>query len=485
MKPHPRLIRCASQSGSAVLAALSILAVTAVVVGVALSEARNRFHTSHHSQHWTQAQHAAEAGVELALMSAQKATWTADGWPAAPGDASAAPVSKTFALSTGVPAGGPVSATVAVDKVTLSGSDWLRIRSTGQAEVFGGAVAGQDTQDVLLRKLSLRHDRRTGQSVGTPRATRTVEILAEPTQRRPFQFTIVSKQLFDIHANTTADSYDSSDSTKSNFTPFTTYGIYDAAKRLTNGDVATLDTAQWNFNSAHIWGDVYSPANNLANATNIHGDKTGGFTFDFPTEVSPAWTTVTTNHGTVTNVSKTFTGGTQTAPTRHKFTSIELTGADKNILVNNPTGETESWAEIWVEGDVTIAAASQTGIKIAPGVHATFHFGGKVEIVGGSGGYALSNESKLPENLIIRAYGGSSGATKDFILAYTDFWGVVSAPWYKVKFDMTGKHVHGSFLAWQFDASDGTNLHYDEALADLGIGEFSVWKVASWVEAVR
>ena len=50
---------------------------------------------------------------------------------------------------------------------------------------------------------------------------------------------------------------------------------------------------------------------------------------------------------------------------------------------------------------------------------------------------------------------------------------------------MAGKHVHGSFLSWQFDCSDGTYLHYDEALGNLGHGAGSGWKVRSWVEAVR
>ncbi len=108
-----------------------------------------------------------------------------------------------------------------------------------------------------------------------------------------------------------------------------------------------------------------------------------------------------------------------------------------------------------------------------------------MEIKGGGGGYALANDSQLPANLIVRAYGGSSGATKDFSNAYTDLYGVVSAPWYKVKLDMNGRHVSGSFLAWQFDASDGTHLHYDEALGGLGHGTGTGWKVRSRVEAVR
>lgn len=487
MKTNALRLRRASQSGSAVLAALGILTLTAMLVGAALLEARNRYRTSHHSVRWTQAAHAAKAGIEMTLMTAQKESWTADGWTA-PGAPGTAAVTKTFTLSSGVPATGPVRAVVSVDKITLSGAQWLRIRSRGEAELSGGAVAGQDTQDVMLRKLSLRTERATGATVTTSQASRTVEVLAESMTARPFQRTFVSKQLFDIHTLTTSDSYDSSDSTKSNFGPFTTYGVYDVAKRQSNGDVGTTDTLNdWNLNNAKIWGDVLMPTTtkNAVGTGNVTGSVTKGFTTNFPTEVSPAWTTVTMNHGSVTNVSKTFSGGTQAAPTRHKFTSLNLTSDNRSIRVTNPAGQTESWVEIWVEGDTIIDGKNQTGIKIDPGVNATIHFGGRVEIKGGGGGYALSNDSKLPAKLIVSAYGGNSGSIKDFIIAYTDFWGVVSAPWYKVKFDMAGKHVHGSFMTWQFDCSDGTNLHYDEALANLNFGAASGWKVRSFVEAVR
>ena len=229
------------QSGSAVLAALAVLAVTLIAVGAALFEASQRFRTSHHSSCWSQAGQAAEAGAETALLAAQKNSWATDTWSGVPGAPGASPVTKTIDLSAGVPAMGPVSANVSVDKIALGGSDWIRIRSTGSADVSGGARAGIDTQDIMLRKLSLRHDRTTGASVAAPRATRTVEILAEPMALRPFKYSFVSKEISDLHAGTTADSYDSGSSAKSNFTPFTTYGIYDAAKRQQNGDAGTID----------------------------------------------------------------------------------------------------------------------------------------------------------------------------------------------------------------------------------------------------
>jgi hypothetical protein len=478
--------RVTGQAGSATVSVLGILAVVLVLVGTALNIARHNFRTGHQSSRWSQAMHAAEAGAEIGLMTAQKNSWTTDEWSGAPGSPGAAAVTKTVTLSAGVPSAGLITTTVAVDKVSMGGAQWLRIRSRGFATLAGGAAPGIDARDAMLRKLSLRRDRKSGAVVTTPQATREVEILAAPKAARPFKYSFISKELFDIHTNTTSDSYDSSDPNKSNFTPFTTYGIYDAAKRQTNGDVGTIDALHtWNLNDARIWGDVLTPTGDVDHSANVSGSVTDDLTFTFPDEVSPGWTVVTTNHGIVTNVSKSLTGGTQASPTRHKFTSINLSSDTKNIRIRNPVGQTESWIELWVTGDVFIDGKNQTGIKIDPGVHATIHFGSKVEIKGGGGGYALSNDSKLPANLIVRAYGGSSGAIKDMIIAYTDFWGVVSAPWYKVKFDMSGKHVHGSFLSWQFDCSDGTNLHYDEALGNLELGQGSGYEVRSWVEAVR
>ena len=62
-------------SGSTIVAALTILTVTLVVVGAALFEASHRFRTSHQSSRWSQAGQAAEAGAEIALVTAQKDSW--------------------------------------------------------------------------------------------------------------------------------------------------------------------------------------------------------------------------------------------------------------------------------------------------------------------------------------------------------------------------------------------------------------------------
>ena len=144
------------ESGSATLIALGILAVTLLVLSTALIEASHRYRTSHQSTRWAQAGQAAEAGADIAMMSAQKSSWVTDGWSAAPGSPGAAAISKTFTIGTTAPDSGPISATVSVDSVAVGSSNYLRIQSIGSTTVYGGSVSGIDDNDVVLRKLSLR-----------------------------------------------------------------------------------------------------------------------------------------------------------------------------------------------------------------------------------------------------------------------------------------------------------------------------------------
>src|SRR5258708_6119590 len=94
------------ESASAIPSALAILALTLIAVGASLFEASNRFQTGHQSSRWSQAEQAAEAGADIAMMTAQKTSWTTDGWSGAPGAPGASPVTKTVTLTSG--ASGPI-----------------------------------------------------------------------------------------------------------------------------------------------------------------------------------------------------------------------------------------------------------------------------------------------------------------------------------------------------------------------------------------
>jgi hypothetical protein len=376
--------------------------VTSLVVGAALSESRNRYRTTHQSSCWSQAAPAAEAGVELALMSAQGNTWVADGWTAAPGVPGAPAVTKSFPLSAGVTATGNISVNVSVDKVTMSGSDWLRIRSTGRVDLAGGAVPGTDSQDVMLRKLSLRQDRITGASMGTtPQATRTIEILAEPASRSPFVRPILTNQKVTISGGW-VDSFDSADPAKS------TGSLYDVAKRQSHGNVGINDTqGSTNLGSAPVYGDLSYNGPAPTNTGGVTGTTTTSFS-EPPAAVSaPAWVTFNPTPTKIDNT-MTLTGGTQAAPALYKVTALDI-GAGKVLTLAPHAAGAESYIEVWITGNLKTSGSGS--IVQQAGVHVTYHVEGDVDVIASS----FTNQTNIAANNLINviSVGAAAGQKVD------------------------------------------------------------------------
>ncbi|MCE9609490.1 MAG: hypothetical protein K8R23_04625 [Chthoniobacter sp.] len=493
-------IICARQSGSAVLAALGILAVTLVMVSVALTQARHRFQTSHYSSRWSQAEQAAEAGAELALMTAQRSSWTADGWPSAPGEVGAPAVEQTFTLSTDL----PVSVTVAVDQVAINSVIWLRIRSRGKADVSGGAVAGIDPQDVRLRKLSLRYDRADGTSVGaSPRTTRTVAILAEPVAKSPYKMALLMNQKL-VMSGGSVDSFDSSDPTKS------TTGLYDIAKRQTNGDVAINDTqGVSDLGGAYVYGDVTyaggttfsrmsvstaegfsSPTGTLSEGgasdpsstaptgtANVQGTVSSASPTPVVPVLAPTWTAFNATPTAICN-SMSLTGGTKSAPARYKVSSVSLPVGKRLTMCSHATGA-ESYIEVWVTGNFT--ATDIGSIQHEPGVHVIYHVEGDVTVNASS----FANQSNTAANNVINVINPAEGVSQTVNVSGSGaFIGAINAPGAAVTVsDSTS--FSGGLIGKTMNICNGASIHYDEALGRAGIGPADRYRVGSWVEAVR
>lgn len=465
---RPPAIR-ARQSGSTVLAALGILAVTLVLVSVALTQARHRFRTSHHSARWSQAEQAAEAGAELALMTAQRSSWTTDGWPSAPGEVGDPAVEQNFTLSTDV----PVSATVAVDQVAINSTTWLRIRSRGKADVSGGAVAGIDPQDVQLRKLSLRYDRAEGTSVeASPRATRTVEILAEPVAKSPYKGALLTDQNI-VMSGGSVDSFDSSDPTKS------TNGLYDIAKRQVHGDVAiNAPQGTSDLGGAFIYGDVtYAGGTAPTGASYVQGAISSASTTPAAPVPAPAWTAFNATP-TVISSSMTLTGGTKSAPARYKVSAVTISAGKLLTLSPHATGA-ESYIEVWVTGNFT--AADGGSILQEPGVHVIYHVEGDVTVNASS----FTNQSNTAANNIINVINPTEGVSQTVNVSGSGtFIGAINAPGAAVTVS-GGTSFSGGLIGKTMNISGGASIHYDEALVRAGIGPADRYRVGSWVEAVR
>ena len=461
------------QSGSAVLAALGVLAVTSMLVGAALVAARGRYLTSHQSVCWSQAGPAAEAGIELALMSAQNDSWTTNGWTAAPGAPGAATMTKSFPLSSDVTATGTISADVSVEKITLSGKDWLRIRSTGRAELSGGAVAGVDPKDVMLRKLSLQTDRMTGASLGTsPQATRTIEILAEPASKSLFVRPILMQQKFTMSGGW-VDSFDSDDPTKS------TSGLYDIAKRQSNGEVAILDTQDAsNLGGAPVYGNlVYDTGSAPTNTGGVTGTITTPSTETIQPVTAPTWTTFNATPSVISS-SMTLTGGTQAAPAKYKVSSVTVPGGNALTLAPHAAG-TESYIEIWVDGNFTTSGSGY--IVQQPGVHVTYHIKGDVTVSGSS----FQNQSNKAANSTMNVISvGASASQKVTVSGSGTFIGVINAP--AAAFTVSGSaDMSGAIIGKTMNISGGANVHYDEALSRMSGVIGNGYSVRSFVEGVR
>lgn len=461
-----------SQSGSALLAALTVLALTSLIVGAALFEAGHRFRTAQHSLRWVQASHAAEAGAELALLSAQKNSWIADGWSSAPGAPGSPAVVNTFVLSNGVPATLPVSASVSVEKITMGTAEWLRIRSTGHADVSGGAVADVDRQDVMLRKLSLRADRTTGASVAVPRATRTVEILAELATKSPFHRPILMDKEFTMSGGW-VDSFDSADPLKS------TAGLYDILKRQWNGHVGINDTqGSSDFGGAFVYGDVAYSGPAPTGATNVQGTITAPFSDPVLPVLAPVWATFNPTPAVI-GTTMTLSGGTEAAPARYQVSSVTVSGGKVLTIATHAAGE-ESYIEIWVTGNFTTSGSGY--ILQQPGVHVTYHIEGDVTVSGSS----FNNQSNVAANNIMNVITPAVGVNQKVIVSGGGtFIGAINAP--GAAFTTSGgANFSGAIIGKTMSITGGGSVHYDEALMRVpGSAGGSSYRVRSWVEAVR
>lgn len=472
MNPNRLLPLAARKSGSALLAALSILAVTSLVVGAALSESRNRYRTAHQSSRWSQAAPAAEAGVELAMMSAQGNSWVADGWTAAPGAPGGPAVTKSFPLSAGVTATGNISVDVSVEKVTLSGSDWLRIRSTGRVDLAGGAVPGTDTQDVMLRKLSLQQDRITGASMGTtPQATRTIEILAEPTGKSLFVRPILLDQKFTMSGGW-VDSFDSADPAKS------TGSLYDVAKRQSHGNVAINDTqGASNLGGVPVYGDLAYSGAAPTNTSGVTGTITSPFNDPVSPVSAPTWTTFNPTPVDI-KATMTLTGGTQASPALYKVNTVDLSAGKVLTMAPHAPGA-ESYIEVWVTGNFKTSGSGY--ITHQPGVHVTYHVEGDVTVSGSS----FQNQSNIAANNTVNVISvGAASSQKVTVSGSGTFIGVINAP--AAAFTVSGSaNMSGAIIGKTMNISGGASVHYDEALSRIGNTASGGYRVASWLEAVR
>jgi hypothetical protein len=351
------------------------------------------------------------------------------------------------------------------------GSDrqWYRIRSTGTTYLSGPARITSDKRDHLLRRLSFLWDAATNQAVARPQSSRVVELLVKPSSiERPITSDLpMNLNNYKIEV----DSYDSRYATKS------TNGLYDPAKRLKNGDIAT-NSQLIDAGDAHIYGDAYTNAGVIENGANITGEQRNDFYEELIPVPKPTWTVIQPGPTTIIG-SATMTGGTKDNPKRYKLNSMSITGTEAVTFAPSAPG-VESYVEVWITGDLKTAGSGS--IVVRPNTNVKIFLEGDIDIKGNGTFNANSQPGRL-QILGVQPPGSSPRAINfggnGIIVA------AIYAPQHDVTFGATGQAgtMWGSLTGKTITMGGTTYIHYDEALADTG--HIIDFKIKSWFEDAR
>ncbi len=566
------------RDGGAMLIAIFTVGILSLILGGVLRNVSNRYSTGFQVASWQEALFMAEAGADVAMaelrtqVQGTNTPWlttyvhdgTTDRWKvgtlisgsgasavynyttdATSGNAGTFPKQLSTALTTHAGEGNRTQRfTVTVDTPSSlkdsGGRQWLRVRSTGGADLPGPPRVSTNKMDNILRRLSMVWDNSTGAKSTTPRVNRTIECIAKPATM--FGFSLLSQvQIKNDGAGLVLDSYDSGDSTKS------TNGVYDSTKRQKNGDIGSNafpikhdKTYDLNLNNDYIFGEVgnnYSKVKGLDpayfNGTSPHptsntnpliktdgnsnptGAITTSFYNDLPRIKDPTWSSAI-SVGSIDNKEADRAVSSDPAnPTRIVADKIAL-NADNTWLLKTTGTATKGYVEIWVKGDITLNDGGQ--VAFAPGVKGTIYFDRNITIDDSkkkNSGFDV--QSDLPADLLLLGVEQpNSGkiddksdtdvytpykASGNIKIKNADFCGAIYAPDHNIKIDLNGlaKRLHlnygwskrlqggvdlyGSFIGRTINAKGPVNVHYDEQLND--VGPFVDYGYVSWFETVN
>ena len=475
-----RFSRRAEEDAGALIVVVIGITVLTMIIGSVLFSVSSSYRTIAHAANWQESLLTAETGADFAMGTLRKTLGTPatawDGWQSVDSNGQPFPnAGRRYQfppLNTNSGAGGN-GAYVELDAPpTLrdaAGQQWYRIRSTGVAILASGSGVGADKTDSDLRKLSFRWDRKTGQTVPVPLASRVIEVIARPSS---FENAIVAQGKISMNSwRIDVDSYDSTDPAKS------TNAAYDVAKRQQNGDVATNGQIV-DAGNAYIYGDVLTNAGSVTGAANITGEQRTDFYQELLPVQTPTWSSMIT---TPTNVqdTMTITGSAKETPARYKVGWITLAGG-KTLTIAPSAPGVESYVEIWVTAGITLSGNG--GIVVKPNAHVKIYVEGDVNVTGNG----MVNETQKPANLELFGITPSDGTSRSFTLSGNgSFTGAVYAPDHVVTLSGGGSNGNyfGSIVAKTVSMTGNTSVHYDESLV---AGDYITdYKVASWFEDNR
>jgi hypothetical protein len=538
------------ESGSTLICTLATIVILSMIGANVLMNCTTRFNaTAKQIKGWKEALYAAEAGGDIGYAETRKAVTdpanlfsAAHGWTSVP---SAATPTWTKTV-TPFGEGNSMSATVTVDRFAdIVGANYYRIRSVGQARVFGMRRVGMDDRmnattrgDSILRKIDFNYDHfratygngdalaeaaatsangKVLQSVATDAGgnrlasvSRRIELVAVPVL--PFEAAIKATGSFLGPGSAgLIDSYHSQNGSYTFVANNPSSPIYGDSR---NGGVSVNSPA---FNQGNIiYGDVTTNGGTITHATNpqITGIIDNAVSFDIDRLDPPvlplgaSYEPASGNPHVITPPDITYPDGTKKVEFWYLVSGIN--GLTINSLKDSFSNPIETEINIVVNGDVDVQG---NDFVIERGVTAKIHFKGSLNWkardiinnnVDGPGlinGLTNKNATVPPKTPGVFANSTNTsraGHLQFYAISRTDgvlqmvdidpggiepyLYATIYAPTAFVR-------VHGNVKLWgaivckDFDGNGNTGFHYDKALG--GIGTPTEYRIASYVEDVR
>ncbi len=484
MKTDLALPRLPRNQGGILITTVLLIALMSMLTAATLYRVSSRHASSYHSVGWNEALASAEAGADLALASMNtyystfSATWT--GW--VPNDATTFPKTFTPAIPDHIGEGNTkVYAKVVVDKGV--GGTWLRVRSTGVAELPGSSVNGLeaailDVNGAKNHRSVLRKPRYitdiTGGALHLPQVSRTIELMASPTSGHPYQMPFLMRGAITMNGGAWTDSFNSSDPL------YSTNSQYDWLKHLNHGDIATnIGGSLSNLNGSLVYGNASSNGGTIANTQNVQGTVTNNFQTTIADIPAPTWPTIAASPTTLKNSGGVILqGGPIGAQKYYKVDQLTLNSFDILTLAPHAVGA-DSYINIWVTGKVTMSGNSR--ILQMNGVHVVFYCGDDASFTGD--GYFNSNSTADTAQFFGISAGGNGNHTMK-VAGIGDFTGVVNAPTYHLQITGNGSFA-GSVIGYDAAITGNGGFHYDENLKLLAAPGSTAFSFVSWVEDIR
>lgn len=471
--------------GGILVTTLLLIALMSMLTAATLYRVSSRYAATYQSVCWNEALTSAEAGADLALVTLNKSlsspstAWA--GWT--PGDATTFP--KTYIPTIADHAGEgntKIFTKIVVDKDI--GGGWIRVRSTGVAElparsVNGLEAASTDTSGVKNHRSALRKPRFytdiTGGLLHLPQVSRTVEVLAVPAANYPYMRPLTLKNTITMTGGAWTDSFDSTNPA------YSTNSLYDFAKHRSRGDIATNSNGDLSdLNNSLVYGNASSNAGAIQGTANVQGVVTNNFQTTLADIPDPVFSTVEMTPTSITNpgTNVTLVGGPAASPKNYKLSQLTVAGTNGVILAPHLPG-VDSYVNIWVTGKTTLTGNAY--ILQMPGVHVTFY--GDDDMKFNGNGYM--NQNNVASTLQVFGVTPNSNASRSLQVGGNgDFIGVLNAPAYDLKINGNGSMV-GTAIGKTASIVGGGGFHYDEALGALPAPGASSYQYVSWMEDIR